>query len=441
MARLLLLRCFILLAVWLLLMPIQAQPLPAPGAAAATEAVFAGVPQADWTTDSEAAFGLFEEAFYANQVFLLGEAHGVARVQAVDFALLRHLNARAGVRTYVAEVDASKAYFLNEYLRTGQDSTLRLVFRSWVAVTSQWANADLYRKFQRIRALNQTLPANRQIRFIGLDEVQDQPLAADYLRARLGGQRLRPALRAQLDSVGHLLRNGAEAVMLGAVSGRAAGALRLARQQRPGTLGAAYDDVQHFLRTLGYRRAGLGREAILLANFEDLFRTQHLEREKLYGLWGLAHVLQSPIQGDTRLLAGLIRESALPVHDKVVSVLAMFSGCRMLYATAGLPPQWQEPGQRYSRTDKFNHDGPLTVLTGMTELKQCTAPGSTTLFRLDAPGAATTRLPIQVRYAPGIPVGQQIQFSPQLPASAYVQYLLLVRDSEAVAPLTPAQHP
>ena len=43
-------------------------------------------------------------------------------------------------RTYVAEVDCAKAYYLNEYLRTEQDSTLRLVFRSWVASQAQWGN-------------------------------------------------------------------------------------------------------------------------------------------------------------------------------------------------------------------------------------------------------------------------------------------------------------
>ena len=429
-------RLLFALAGMLLVLTVRAQQL-APLDSAAPAAIFAGVPQANWLADSDSAFMLFDEAFYANQIFLLGEAHGVARVQDVDLALLKHLNARAGVRTYVAEVDCSKAYYLNEYLRTGHDSTLRLVFRSWVAGTAQWGNAELYRKFQQLREWNRTLPAKRRIRFIGLDALQDKPLAADYLAARLKGQRLQPALRTQLDSVKQLLRNNAGSAALGAVARRSVDALQRARQQRAGTLGPVYDEVQHLLRNLGYESAGLGRETILFANFEALFRTQHLENEKLYGLWGLAHVLQSPIQGNTRLLAGMIQASNLPVHDKVVSVLAMFSGCQMLYPTAGLPPAWQDVGQAYTRTDKFNHDGPLTVLAGIEQLKQRTKPGSTTLFRLDAAGAATRRQPISVRYAPGIPAGQQIQFSPRLPASAYVQYLLLVRDSKAVEPLQP----
>ena len=49
------------------------------------------------------------EKFYANQLFLLGESHGVGRLQSLDFELLRHLNQRAGVRHYLAEVDCAKA--------------------------------------------------------------------------------------------------------------------------------------------------------------------------------------------------------------------------------------------------------------------------------------------------------------------------------------------
>ena len=232
-----LLRLLIALAGMLLVTTAQAQQVATPGSTAPT-AVFAGVPQANWLPNSDSAFALFDEAFYANQVFLLGEAHGVARVQDVDFALLKHLNARAGVRTYVAEVDCSKAYFLNEYLRTGNDSTLRLIFRSWVAGTAQWGNADLYRKFQQIREWNQTLPKNRQIRFIGLDGLQDHPSAADYLTARLKGQRLRPALRTQLDSVVRLLRAKKGGASLGAIAKRTADALQMARQQRAVSRGA-----------------------------------------------------------------------------------------------------------------------------------------------------------------------------------------------------------
>ncbi|SMB99670.1 hypothetical protein SAMN00120144_3554 [Hymenobacter roseosalivarius DSM 11622] len=97
----------------------------------------------------------------------------------------------------------------------------------------------------------------------------------------------------------------------------------------------------------------------------------------------------------------------------------------------------QEKGHRYTSTTQFNHDGPLVLLAGMPELKQRTQPGSTTLFDLAAPAAATRRQPIQVSYPLGAPLGQAMQFRADLPATAYVQYLLLVRNSPALRPLQP----
>ncbi|GAA4044511.1 hypothetical protein GCM10022409_33220 [Hymenobacter glaciei] len=402
-----------------------------------SETVFTGVPQE--TIAGEAPdFKLFDPKFYDNQLFFLGESHGVQRPQELDFALLKHLNQRVGVRTYLAEVDAPKAYYLNEYLRTGQDSTLRRVFRSWVAGRAQWGNQEFYQKIQRIRALNQTLPASRRIRFVGIDGLQDLPLAADYVQTLLPRRPVPAPLRSQLDSVMALLRGGT-AGSLAALRARTAQELEQHAARYQQSFGMAnYDNLALLLRNLGYAQKGLNREAVLFANFETQYLTKQLAGEKLYGMWGLAHVLQGPVQGNFSMLAARIRQSTLPLHDKVVSVLCVFSGCQMLYPSAGLPAPWQTAGQPFTITDKFNHDGPLVVLEGLAELKQRTAPGSSTLFRLDAPGAASTRQPIRLRYAPGMPADQQLQFQAQVPAAAYAQYLLLVRESGPVQPLQPA---
>ncbi|MCB2407095.1 hypothetical protein [Hymenobacter lucidus] len=399
--------------------------------------VFAGVPQEPIEL-GDASFRLFDKAFYTNQLFLLGEAHGVARPQELDFILFKHLNQRAGVRYYAGEFDCAKAYYLNYYLRNGNDSTLRLVFRSWVKAESQWANKDLFDKFRKLRALNLTLPEERRFEFMGLDEVQDMPLAADYLdhllRKKTYGS---PGLVALRDSLLTLMRQPVTSPVLAAVARRTLSELEQHRKSYKFWLAGSYPALQHLLRNLTYRADGLGREQSIFANYQALSQTKELTGRKMYGLWGLAHVLQSPLQGGYSTFAAMVRQSSLPAHDKVVSVMCAFSGCRMLYPNSGLPVAWQTKGQVYGSTTKFNHDGPLTVIGGIEELKAQTKPGSTTLFRLDAAGAATVRQPIRVTYAPGIPAAQQMQFDLKLPAAAYVQYLVLVRDSEMVQSLRP----
>jgi len=398
------------------------------------DSIFTDAPRENLDLTGTPQFKLFDRAFYQNQVFLLGESHGVQRVQDVDFALLRHLNQYAGVHRYLAEVDCAKAYYLNEYLRTGNEATLDRVFASWVREQAQWGNADFRAKIVRIRGLNQTLPDSRRIQFVGIDGVQDPALLADYLADRRAtGQALAPALAARLDSVQAALRS--TPALAAEVALRAQQALRQAAPTARRALGAeAYAEVQHALTNVGYARTLPGREQQLFANYQAALPLWHLTHEKLYGLWGLGHVPQQKGLNFTSL-ATYIHGSSLPDHDKIVSILSTYAGCQMLMPSAGLPAPWRTPGQLVSVVDKFNHDGPLVRLQGLEALKERTQPGSTTLVRLDAPGTAAHRLPVQLSYAPGLPANQQMLFDPAQPATAYVQYLLLVRDSGPVRPL------
>ena len=401
----------------------------------AAESLFADAPRETLAPAGEPAFALFDAAFYRQQVFLLGESHGVQRVQDLDFALLRHLNQRAGVRRYLAEMDAAQAHYLNEYLRTGDEATLQRVFAGWVRRQAVWGNADFAEKVRRIRRLNQTLPQRRRICFVGIDGVQDPELLADYISELSAGRSLPPALAARLDSVAHALRSAAEAA---SPALRAQQALQAAGAASRRALGAAYAQVQYLLANVGYVRTLPDREAQLFANYQAALSLWHLQHEKLYGLWGLGHVLQRPALGGYVDWAARLRQSNLPGHDKLVSLLCTYSGCRMMTASATLPAAWQAPGQPFTACDKYNHDGPLVVLAGLAPLLAATQPGSTTLVQLDAPGAAARHLPVQLRYAPGLPSSQQLRPDPALPATAYVQYVLLVRDSPATQPLAPA---
>ena len=399
------------------------------------DSVFANAPRETLDLAGPPQFRLFDEAFYRNKVFLLGESHGVQRLQDVDFYLLRHLNQRAGVRRYLAEVDCAKAYYLNEYLRTGDEATLVRVFASWVREQAQWGNADFMAKIRRIRGLNQTLPSARRIQFVGIDGVQDYALLADYLGdLRAAGRPLPPRLALALDSVQTALR--ATPALAADLALRTGQALTLAAPAAQRALGRqAYAEVQYALTNLGYARTLLGREQQLFANYQAALPLWHLTHEKLYGLWGLGHVPQQ--KGlNFNSLAAYIRNSTLPDHEKIVSILSTYSGCRMIWASAALPAPWRRQGQRFTEVDKFNHDGPLVRLQGIEALKARTLPSSTTLVRLDAPGTAARRLPVQITYAPGLPASQQMQFDPARPATDYVQYLLLVRDAGAVRPLS-----
>jgi Erythromycin esterase len=391
---------------------------------------------ADITTGIPDELPLFDPAFYRNQLFLLGEVHGFQKPQEVDFALLRHLNRRVGVRYYVAEVDMSQAYFLNRYLTTGNDSTLMRVFRQWVRETAQWANRDFFRKIQRIRTLNQTLPANRQIQFLGIDRIQDRALVAEYLTGLLAGKKLSSIAQLRIDSLRNMLTVKTPDSLRANLALRWLTDLDMNPAGYQKTIGTAtVAELRHLLQNLAYLKTIRGREKTIVANFTALYHRLNLHTEKLYGFWGFFHVLQAAPTDGSQSMATMLRGSTLPVHDKIVSLACQYVGSKMMTPTAYLPAFWQEPGRTYSRVDKFNNDGPMLTTAGIERMKAATQPNTLTLIRLA--GTPAGAQPFRVTYSPFMPKEQQLTFDPARPATDYFQYLVLIRDSEATEPLVP----
>ncbi|MDA8708046.1 hypothetical protein N9M10_01605 [Hellea sp.] len=161
----------------------------------------------------------FDDDFYSNQLFMLGEMHGYARVQNLDLALLTHLNERLGVQYYMAEIDPATAMIFNYALRTGDDEALLKVFDIWYKERqSQWGNINFLEKLRSIRDLNATLPEAQKISFIGVDGppkekfialAQSLP-ASEESTADTVNQELLKASLARSDSAGryaHIINN------------------------------------------------------------------------------------------------------------------------------------------------------------------------------------------------------------------------------------------
>ena len=378
-------------------------------------------------------FPLLDKAFYDNQLFLLGETHGFKNAQVVDLALLKHLYRRIGVRHYIAEVDPTKAYYINQYFQTGQDSTLRLVFASWIAETMQWANTDFFRKIQAIRTYNQTLPAKKRIRFVGIDEVQDHPLVARQL-TELTENKLLTTDSPRLDSLVTLLR----LVPKKPDSLAAQVALNWLAQinNHPADYrkwpAETLTELRATLQTLAYRKTIRSREKTIFATFRDALSRYNLTNKKLYGFWGVAHVWQAPLADGRLKFAGMIQASDLPMKGKTVSVTCSYVDSFMMVPSQYLPPFWQEKGKAYSRVNKFNSNGPMMTVSGTDELIKQSQPNTITLFKL--PGTAAGKAPITATYSPFMPAEQRLNFDPKRPTTDYFQYIVLIRNSEMTEP-------
>ena len=393
-------------------------------------------------TAAPAAFPDFEPGFYANQLFLLGESHGSAAPQELDFALLRHLNQKTGLRNYVAEIDPSQAFFFNRYLATGHEADLQTVFRGWDG-EEQWGNQDFYDKVRRIRQLNQTLPPAARIRFIGLDRIQHVGVALQHLRAILA-QEPGPVPGA---AGGGAALDTLRQLSAGPVPTEAALA-RLAHRLLPAFLSASDSagasaglsvagraQVAQLLRNASYLRGpSIRRDSVMLLNLQADYVRLELQNEKLYGLWGMYHVMQSAVS-DSQPFAALVRASALPLRGRVVS-LAIFTADSEVFIPAAAIPAAVRPPSPSVNVGWLNSAGPVVLVPGIRDLLAAAPAGApATVFRLDAPQApyrhslrlATTQAPLMNQTLAPTRAGAA--------TTDYFQYAVLLRNSAAVRPL------
>ncbi|MBC7448133.1 MAG: hypothetical protein H7330_08750, partial [Hymenobacteraceae bacterium] len=334
-----------------------------------------------------------------------------------------------GVRHYVAEIDPAQAYYFNQFLTTGDEAPLQALFAYW-AGTAQWGNQQFYDKVRAIRALNDSLPIDRRIRFVGIDRTQDVALTGRLIGELVAT--MPPTLQATpgLDSLQRLLAQSDEAS-----AATLAPLARRVAQRLPIYLSApnlSTAPLPGLLQGLGYLAAPrVRRDSAMLLNLAAAYATHQLEpADKLYGMWGLAHVLQDEFN-HVQMLAGLVRKSDLPCHAGVASLVTFLLDSKMMMPAGGIPEALR-PKDAPSVDVAMSQDGPLVFAPGVRDLAATTAPHTVTLFHLAAPNspyAHSQRL--AAARAPAF--GQTM-----LPTKAnavttdYFQYAVLVRDSPAV---------
>lgn len=339
------------------------------------------------------------ESVYASRLILLGESHGVAAPQVLDLELLTHLNQRMGLRDYLAEIDPIQAVHFNRYLDHGDEAALDRVFAYWRDSGAQWGNTAFRDKVRAIRALNQSLPAGRRVRFHGIDAVQDWALAADWI--------------AEGDST------RAKALLATPAAERAR-AYQMALGERPGAEAAA------LRATLSDLAAGARREAVIFANYARAVEGDALGERPAYGLWGMFHIMQGRING-AQPFAAMVATSDLPAAQAITSI-AILSLDSAVQVPVPLPH-----GLTRMRLTQFNIDGPFVMVKGAATLRAGSQPSRITIFDLTGEGTPFGPLDFTTIKTS---VGQD--FTPDEvggDARPLTQYIGVFRDSDWAAPL------
>ncbi|QHT69523.1 erythromycin esterase family protein [Rhodocytophaga rosea] len=384
---------------------------------------------------TENSFTLFDADFYNQQIFLLGEVHGFAIPQVLDIQLLTHLNQKVGLKYYLAEVDYSQAYFLNEYLQTGNDTLLSYVFKTWVNQNAQWGNKNFYNKIRQIRSLNQRLPADKQIKILGVDRIQDMAVTNRYLQQLLKQQNYQTGKNPLLDKIQQL--TASDTISMQTWAAQANQILTDADSLSKHMLGKETFNCMFTLQNIAYYQPVVNRDSVMYLNLKALTSEFHLENEKMYGLWGFFHTMQVPIKRDHMVwpFAALLKHSQdSPFRNKVVSLNIYALDSENMMPGKMLPASIRK-GKSYFNTSWANSDGPLAFVGGIKDLRAVSAESTATLFKLNganSPYRTSSRLAETKVLIPG----QSLEVADKTATTEDVfQYVILLRNGEALEPI------
>lgn len=387
---------------------------------------------------------LFDTGFFRNQYFLFGETHGSAWPQRTDSILFTFLHRQAGVRHYIAEVDATKAHLLNQYLQTGNEEHLRQVFASWVRDTAQWANREHIEKWKELRTIYQQLPKRQKFEVVGIDVPQDYGLLPAYLRKLVGEkpwkrhQSLHDSLQQFIDSTPSRARFVSFCKSLLPVLVKDSAAFQK-------YLGVSHLPFRHLVTSFTHLNAGLNRDAVMARNFQNAVQLFRWQEKKMYGFLGFFHTLQTSYNNNVPFAAWLKQmnmgavvslqmyaldsETALPYLSGLRAVMPKAYADRMLQQHPSFPNDG-----RYLPYSLSN-DAPMMAVDGIALLKVASQPNAVTLFKINStnsPFGKSTLLSEIKGIQPVLRTNKE-----QTTINAF-QYVILFRNSPAAMPL-PAQ--
>ncbi|MEM0991549.1 MAG: hypothetical protein AAGI49_00870 [Bacteroidota bacterium] len=394
-----------------------------------------------------------------SDLIFFGFIHGCATPQAMDFKLLEYFVKQRGVKYYAPEVDYSQAYFLNQYLRTGDEKTLDFALYFYAKRVPQDASVQFKQKWQKIYQLNQSLAEDQKLNIIGTDfPSYDIRIAITHLAHLIGEQRTGNQM---LDSL--RLYRSLEIKDLRIWSGKPA--LDKARKSGGRVLDYVHtlDSKWNFSnRFFDYYRANQDTVLSILKQFDEQAadilneraerREDHIfenfkhkvipllaQGEQVYSNFGYSHVHQAEIYHQCYLACKI--KDAFP-NTKVSSILGLLAKSRALkhwkvkkskatITERGLTFNKMEI-KGYKTSTTYDGHGPFERLLGIKQLIQASNDQPILLLDLSKPNSPFAQKPYLVDYKIG---GRYIGVDDRANTLQYFQYAILMQYSEASIPL------
>jgi hypothetical protein len=362
------------------------------------------------------------EAFYKNQIFLVGERHGIAYSYDALWSVFTHLKQKTNLNYYLLEAPLYWELNLNTYFDTGNETYLNDTFRQ--AEGTFYANQNFYEFYKKLYRYNQSLQPIDRIRFVSID-VEHQFKHSHAMLLAMFGQ----CQKNQRDTCQFLrffFQKDPEK------TGEYVQTYRQYRQEFDKDssilhtlLKENYFTARYLIKNINYKfianadTRDLARDSLMYENFKERTRFIDLQKDKIFGFMGIDHCYTDEAP-NARYFATYLRRH--PIN--ITSVIMLYSNAETLIPTHYLPKFLRifYTNKPYFKTKMRSNDGLFEHQKYIGILKKA-ALSNLTLFNLESAAS---------------PFSQNHYFIDELksdkPTTAYMQRIILIKNSPAATP-------
>jgi hypothetical protein len=353
-------------------------------------------------------FRIMDEDIQKSKLILAGEIHGFQEPQDFDLEFFKYLHQNHGVNKYLAELDFVQAHLLNQFLESGNQKLLHKILNKWVVAQGR-NNKSYFEKYIQFYEYYQSLPMENKFQFVGIDKIQDWSLITEFIGDYTKNKMIEIENRSDIEK---LLQN-IDTIILD------------------------YDGVKDSLQMLYHMQSNIqysldkvGREEIMYNNFMEYFSNGSFGQSKLYGFFGLFHVMQYRVNGN-QPFASLVRQSDLGLVEKILSINFVMNNSYMVMPSKQLPEFIRDKGN-YTKMPVSADNMLIMYMIGIKDFKRVTPEYHKSIFKMnsiDSPYGSSSRLNKSIQL---LPVTDLFELNDK--GKPYVQYTVFVRNSDWAEP-------
>ncbi len=352
----------------------------------------------------------FDDAFEDNQLFLFGEIHETGASPYIDISTFKYLNQQTNNKIYIAEMDIAQAYYINQFLKDSSCLKLKEILKKWVVWIGQNNREYRENKWGNLKEYYQQLDKSNKFHVYGVNRLNDFDLLNQLLKEKLPIT-YSSDIPKDKDS------------LINWVSTKLPRILQVTPFCIQDSL--LLVNIEFNVTNLNVIKS---RDEFMYANLKRYYEQNNWKEEKIYGCFGLYHVLQ----GFDNTLAGRIKKTTF-LNGNIVSCGVLYTNSYLTFPSQSLPDYLADKST-YTKLSYGNDNIFFGYIKGIEDFKRITDKNTINLFKLDdtdSPYKQTNRGLNNfniIKLFGGIPIDQNKV------TTDYIQYLFYIDGADWLNP-------